>query len=373
MKVCIFGGSFNPVHSEHIKIALSSIEELGLDKLIVMPTYVAPHKKGVNVISGFHRKKMLEIAFNGNDKVEVSDYELLKQGVSYTYQTIEHFKTLYKDSELYFLMGSDMLENFPTWKNPEIIIKNAKLVLTKRINGETNDNKSIEIVKNLYGVTPEILSVYGTTVSSTKIRVYKALGLSLEGLVPKQVEDYIDSNGIYLGNDLYSYVKNTLPIKRRVHTAGVILTAIKLAKTLGVSTEKAEIAGLLHDIAKYEDASSYPNLKLPKDISSDIIHQYLGEYIARKTLGVTDEAVLSAIKYHTTGRSDMSQLERIIYVADIIEPSRTFSGVEELRTAVEADFEKGFSICLKEIVEFLTKSGTEIYPLTLEALNFYRR
>lgn len=373
MKVCIFGGSFNPVHSEHVKIALSAVKELSLDKLIIVPTFVAPHKQGVEVLSGNQRKKMLELAFEGSTNIEVSDYELEKRGVSYTYQTIEHFKNLYSGCEHYFLMGSDMLDNFPKWKNPELIVKNAKLVLTKRKNGEVDDKKSIETIKNLYGVTPKILSVYGTTVSSTKIRVYKSLGISLENLVPKQVEEYIDKNGIYLGSDLYSYVRKTLPIKRRVHTAGVILTAIKLAKKLGISPTQAETAGLLHDIAKYENPSDYDNFILPSGLNSDIVHQYLGEYIAREKLLVLDEEVLSAIKYHTTGRPNMTTLEKIIYVADIIEPSRTFSGVEQLRTAVEADFEKGFLICLEEIVEFLTKTGVQIYPLTMDALNYYRR
>ena len=337
-----------------------------------MPTFIAPHKQGSVIISGVHRKKMLELAFSGVEGVEISDYELNKQGVSYSYQTIEHFSNLYPNAQLYFLMGSDMLENFPTWKNPDIIAKKAQLVLTKRQNGENNDEKSINVIKDLFSVTPIVLTECGTTVSSTKIRVYKGLGLSTNDLICEPVSNYIDENKIYQ-NFLYDYVKNTLPLKRRVHTAGVILTATSLAKKLGVSVVKAETAALLHDIAKYENPLDYKDFKIEKNVLSDVVHQYLGEYIAKVKLKVTDDSVLSAIKYHTTGRANMTDLEKIIYVADIIEPSRTFLGVEKLRKAVEEDFNTGFSICLEEIVEFLTKTGAQIYPLTLQALNFYRR
>lgn len=367
MKVAIFGGSFNPVHNEHIKVAKAVVKELSLDKLIIMPTFISPHKQGLEIISATHRLNMLSIAFSGEKNIEISDYEILKQGVSYTYQTIEYFKSLYPNATLYFMVGSDMLENFPTWKNPEQIVKNATLLLTERRSGEFDDTKLIDKIYNLYGVKVERISAYGETLSSTKIRVYKQLGLSLDGLLPKSVEDYIDSNSLYQGDRYYEYIKNALPLKRRVHTAGVILTALKLSKKLGVDSKKAELSALLHDLAKYKDAEGYKD-KIPSDLPSDIVHQFLGEYIAREELGVTDEEVLSAIKYHTTGRANMSDLEKVIYIADLLEPSRTFNGVDVLRNEIDKDFNKGFKICLEEIVEFLKQSGKEIYELTLQAL-----
>ena len=103
MKVAIFGGSFNPVHNEHIKVALGAINELELDKLIIMPTFISPHKQNGEVMSAEHRLNMLKLAFMGNSKVEISDYEIEKGGVSYTYQTITHFKSLYGDATLYFI------------------------------------------------------------------------------------------------------------------------------------------------------------------------------------------------------------------------------------------------------------------------------
>ena len=100
----------------------------------------------------------------------------------------------------------------------------------------------------------------------------------------------------------------------------MILPAISLAKKLGAEEIKAELSALLHDVAKYENLSNFPNFSLPSETPKDIVHQYLGEYIAKTVLEVSDNEVLTAIKYHTTGRPNMSLLEKIIYVADIIEP-----------------------------------------------------
>lgn len=373
MKIAIFGGSFNPVHNEHILMAKGIVKELNLDKLLIMPTCVAPHKQNNVVLSGEHRLNMLKLAFSGCEKIEVSNYELEKGGVSYSYQTVEHIKRLFNPSKLYFLTGSDMLENFPTWKHPEKIIENATLVLCERRNGEFQTDKIIDRVNREFNTEVIKLKVYGEDISSTKIRVYNMLGLSLEGLVPKPVEDYILANDLYKGNYCYEYIKNALPIKRRTHTAGVILTALRYAKKLGVDKEKAELSALLHDVAKYENVENYKHLVELANLPDDIVHQYLGYYIAKTKLNVCDEEVLNAIKYHTTGRKNMTPLEILIYVADLLEPSRKFNGVDALRAEIDKDFEKGFVVCLEEIVEFLKLSNKQVYPLTLEALEFYKK
>ena len=374
-RIGIFGGSFNPVHSEHIKVALEAVKELQLNKLFIIPTYVAPHKQGVEVLSARDRLNMLNLAFLGNDKIVISDYEIKAQGVSYSYLTIRHFKELYKDSELFFLMGSDMLENFPTWKNPDDIVKNCNLVLINRQGNGVNDDILIENIKTLFNHSVIKLSVSGRDVSSTEIRARKMLGLPLDGLVTKEVEEYIDKNCLFKPNKYYEYIKKNIPEKRKTHILGVVLTALKIAKNFDIDKTKVELSALLHDSAKYieVDKKDYEKYGVPSDCPSQVVHQYMGAYIAEKELGITDLDILNAIRYHTSGRKNMSLLEKIIYTADIIEPSRKFNGVEELRTAVENDFESGFITCVKEILEFLQKSGEEIYPLSVEACEFYQK
>ncbi len=368
----LFGGSFNPIHQEHVKIALHGVKELKLDKLFIIPTYIAPHKQGEEVISGEHRLNMIKLAFEGNNNIEPCDYEIKSGGVSYSYLTITYFKKLYPSSKLYFFMGSDMLENFPTWKNPEFITQNAQIVLIERKGENLKNETLIKNIKKLYSHDVILLSVYGEEVSSTEIRIRKMLNLSLDGLVLKEVEDYIDKNNLYSENKYYTYVKNALPVKRRLHTLGVILTALKLAKKLNVDKKKVEISALLHDCAKYVEVDDLEKYDIPKNCPKEVMHQYVGAYVAEKILNVKDAEILSAIKFHTSGRKEMTLLEKIIYTADIIEPSRKFLGVEELRLAVEKDFESGFLICIAEILEFLKKQGGEIYPLSIEACEYYK-
>ena len=133
-----------------------------------------------------------------------------------------------------------------------------------------------------------------------------------------------------------------------------------------------EISALLHDCAKYVEVDDLEKYDIPKNCPKEVMHQYVGAYVAEKILNVKDEEILLAIKFHTSGRKEMTLLEKIIYTADIIEPSRKFLGVEELRLAVEKDFESGFLICIAEILEFLKKQGGDIYPLSIEACEYYK-
>ena len=141
-KVAIFGGTFNPVHSEHVSLCKSAINELGLDKLIVMPTFISPHKADKTCLSAGDRLNMLKLAFAGEDKIEVSDFEIQKQGKSYTYQTVEHFYN--KDQKLFFIVGGDMLTDFKTWRYPEKILSYCTLAVFERDKTFTDFEKEKE-------------------------------------------------------------------------------------------------------------------------------------------------------------------------------------------------------------------------------------
>ncbi len=370
-KIGIFGGSFDPVHNEHINMALSAIKELALDVLYVIPTYKAPHKSGA-VATAEDRYNMLCLAFKNQEKVVVSRYELDLKSTSYTYLTIQYFKQKYKDSEIFFIMGSDMLSSFTTWKNPQIISQNAHLVLTSRQGEDNLDETSINEVKSLYGAKITRLNYVGSNLSSTIIRVYLSLGLDASAYAPQSVLDYAVKNQIYSKNKLYNYVNNALPTKRKIHTAGVIITAINLAKKLKVDKEKAEISALLHDIAKYKNKGDYPNIKELETCEEPIAHQYIGAYIAKEELGILDEEILDAIKYHSTGKPNMSALSKVLYVADLIEPSRKYEGVDLIREKIEKDFDDGFIYAVCEVLEFLKQKQQPINQLTIDTAKYYK-
>lgn len=373
-KIGIFGGTFNPVHSEHVLTAKKAIDGLKLDKLFIMPSHISPHKIGADVVSFCDRYNMLKLAFTGVDKVEISDYEEKKGGVSYTFETLGYFKNLYPDAELCFLMGEDMINDFPTWKNPDIIAKLATLVFVRRkdaFGGGEKTEKTVAFIKKSYGARVFELDFCGDDDSSSKIRVYNKLGLDITPFTDKSVAEYIKSKGLYAGDINYERVKKYLPKKRLIHTAGVILTATLLSKAAGADKKKAELAALYHDVAKSLDPKNYPDFVDPSDGVKSVTHQFLGAYIMEREFNITDEEIINAVKYHTTGRANMTALEKLIFTADAIEPSRTYKNADELRRLTYRDFNAGFIEVLKEIYEMLENSGNKIYYLTKVAYESY--
>ncbi len=370
-KIGLYGGTFNPPHKEHINIAKNVLKELDLDLLIIMPSFISPHKIGSEVANSQARLDMLNLAFKGESKIVVSDYEICKKSVSYTYLTVEYYKNLYKNSQLYLIVGSDMLENFPLWKNPELIANSVNMVLVERIFDNIDTNKIISTYKNLFNKEVFVTKYAGQNASSTSIRIKAKLDLDFSSETTQEIYNYIVENNVYKKDKYYDFVCKKLPKKRREHTYGVILTAISLAKKLGVDSEKCCLSALLHDVAKYEDYNNYKNFKVDSDVPNSVIHQFLGEHIIKEELGIADNDVLNAVKYHTTARANMSQIEKIIYVADLIEQGRNYDGVDLLRQAVFNDFDNGFILCIKEVYSHLQKSQNPIYYLTKQAYDYY--
>lgn len=370
-KVGILGGTFNPVHNEHVALARLAVKELGLDKLIVMPTYISPHKKDAPAPAE-HRLNMLKRAFIGEDKIEVSDFEILKQGKSYTYQTVEHFKTVY-DAQLFFICGGDMLTDFKNWRYPERILSACTLAVFDRENFFTDYQKESAYFQEVFNKDFVKLSYRGKNASSTKIRVYSALGLSLDGIAPDGVEEYIKENGVYPADKYSEFVKKHLPEKRLRHTADVVVCALQKAKELSLDTEKVRIAATLHDCAKYMDYTKVEGFTLPDGVPTPVVHSFLGAFVAER-IGVDDDEILDAIRYHTSGKANMTTLGKLIFVADMVEEGRTYDGVEKLRELYEKeDFETCFVECLKEEFLHLINKKQYIYAETLSAFEYYTK
>ncbi len=375
MKIGIYGGSFNPPHKEHINIAVNAVKQLNLDKLFIIPANVPPHKVGVSILEGKHRAKMINLALKDlgcEDKIVVSDYELNSAEKSYTYLTIEYFKSLYPYAELFFLVGTDMLEDFPTWKNPDRILNSAKLFVTQREGEDLEKAKEVFLGKFGCRLSDVVYANFiGKNVSSTDIRNRLLLGLDVSCKLTESVIEYISSNGLYKGDKKAEFVRKNLPISRLTHTLGVMNLAKTYAKRLNVDTEKTVLAAMLHDSAKYLNPSDYEGFKLDGDVPKSVVHQFLGAYIAENELGVTDNEVINAIKYHTTGRPDMGIIEKIIFTADLLEEGRTYDEVNILRAAVDEDFNEGFKLCVKRLRRFLSKSAEPVYFLTEKCYDFY--
>ena len=370
-RIGIFGGTFDPVHQEHVLLSISAVNELNLDKLYIMPTYISPHKKS-KPASAEDRLNMLRLAFANCDKIEVSDYEIKKQGKSFTYLTVEHFKNT-SSAQIYFIVGGDMLTDFRTWRYPERILDSCTLAVFDREDFYTDYQKEKEYFKKTFNKEFVKLSYLGKDASSTKIRIYSSLGLSLSGIGIDKVNEYVKDKGLYNGDIYTDFLKEHLTEKRLVHTAEVTITALSKARELSLDSEKVRISALLHDLAKYIDYKKVDGFELPEGVPSPVVHAFLGAYIAEKQLKIEDEEILNAIRYHTSGRENMTLLEKLIFVADMIEKNRSYEGVEKLREYFygQKDFDKCFVECLKEEFLHLINKKQSIYQETVKAFAYY--
>lgn len=371
-KIAIFGGTFNPVHKEHVNVSVNAVKELNLDKLIIMPTNIPPHKSDIPAPSK-DRLKMLELAFKDCEKVEISDYEIKKQGKSFTYQTVEHFSCIC-DCQLYFIVGGDMLKDFRTWKNPAQILSNCTLVAFNRENSGVDFASEQEYFKKTFGKEFIKLNYVGKDCSSTEIRTYNSFGLDIKDKTDERVAEYIKKENLYSGDNYTEFVKKTLPEKRLIHTANVVTCALQKAKENNLDKEKVRISATLHDVAKYMDYKQVKDFVLPEGVPQPVIHAFLGAYIAEKILKIQDQEIIDAIRYHTSGKENMSQLAKLIFVADMVEKGRVYDGVEKLRQYYQkASLDECFKQCLKEEVIHLINKGQYIYSQTLQAFDYYNK
>lgn len=180
------------------------------------------------------------------------------------------------------------------------------------------------------------------------------------------------------GDLLLEKVKKVLPPARFQHTLGVRETALELARRFGADLKRAESAAILHDYAKYFPLDELEKIirstpEIPQDVleySPELWHAFAGAAIVKQELGITDEEVLAAIRYHTTGRPQMSILEKVVFLADYIEPGRKFPGVEEVRKLALTDLDQAVCQALKRTIDFLEGNNKKVYPLTKEAYRY---
>lgn len=188
MRAGLFGGSFDPIHLGHLITAQSVLEKRNLDKIIFMPCYISPFKTEYKYIDASHRLRMIQLAIESKSYFEVSDFEIKKANISYTIETILEMKRHFEAIEL--IIGYDNLLTFDKWKEPDLIIQNAKLIVMNRKN-ENNGEKNIYFNKAIFVDTPVI------EISSTEIRERVKQNKDVSFLVGERVNKYILENNLY--------------------------------------------------------------------------------------------------------------------------------------------------------------------------------
>ena len=387
-RIGIYGGTYNPPHIGHLRAAEYAIERLKLDRLLLIPTGVSPHKEMAAGASTADRMAMLELSAKGIERAEVSDIEIRRAGRSYTVDTLRALKAEHPDSELFLLMGTDMFLSFLTWREPETIMKLATLAVFCR--GEKGERARIEDQKSALeamGARVELVENPVTAISSTDLRRMLVFGCADPFLMPG-VDDYIRANGLYgTGKDrknlpmaeLEAEVVSLLNPNRVAHVLGCRDCAIELARLYGENEVDAARAGLLHDITKAIDGPLQLTLCAEYGMILDTfsrsfpktLHALTGSLVAQRIFG-ENENVVSAICHHTTGRADMTLLEKIIYIADYVERNRDFPGVEEMRRLAYTDLDAAVLMGLESAVAHVRRQGQGLAPATLEALAYLK-
>ena len=386
-RIGIYGGTFNPPHMGHVHVARYAIDALCLDKLLIIPSHTPPHKAlAADSPSAGERLKMLQMTFAEEEKTEISTIELERGGVSYTFDTVTALQEQYPDAKLYLLVGTDMLLSFDRWYRYEELLQNVTLAVFYRGDKEEK-SRILQKKEELQQHGGEIVLMENPVIpiSSTQLRRMMIFGCAGEYL-PESVSGYICEKGLYsTGRDfrnlpmdeLEQVVVSLLKPNRVAHVLGCRDTAKEMAKTWGVDETDAARAGLLHDITKalsgpLQLAVCRTYGKALSDFSSHnpkTLHALTGSLVADRIFG-ENPAVVAAICSHTTGKADMNTLEKIIYVADYMEPNRDFPGVDKLRHLAYTDLDGALKMGLEMTIALLKEQGREISPESQEAINW---
>ena len=389
-RIGIFGGSFNPPHNGHLRAAEICREQLRLDTVILVPAAQPPHKTiAEGSPDAAERLCLTELAIADKEGLQVSDLELRREGRSYTVDTLRQLRKDYPDDELFLLMGTDMFCSFDTWREPAEIAKLATVVCMMRTDPNPKLTEQIsectERYRTDYGCRIEVIQNEAVDISSTEVRRMLFFRCA-EKYLPDAVLQEITGKGLYGSNldsrelpfDRLRALSLSLHKPQRVkHADGCSRLAAELAARYGADQTDAIRAGILHDITKAltveqqrmicekyqvpltEDEKRYPKL----------LHAPTGAAIAEHIFG-ENEAVCTAIRWHTTGRAGMNLLEKILYIADYAEPTRAFEGLEVLRYILMRDLDAAVLLGLEMSIRSLVERNLPISDQSASARDF---
>ncbi len=387
-RIGIMGGTFNPIHTGHLIMAETAMENLRLDRVIFIPTNKPAYKS--ELAEAGHRLNMTNIACEYNPFFSVSDIDIKRGGSTYSVDTLKELKEMYPNAKLYFIIGGDSVLTLHKWKNAPKLFKMCSFAALGRQGLNTKAiEKEIKKLGEEYKGEIIFTEAPAIDISSTKIREKIEAGKAFKYMIPQKVEEYIKEKELYgfkcescfEVKEFKKRLEIELKPKRYIHTLGVAEEAQRLAKRYGESAFKAYIAGLLHDCAKnfsqektFELCKKY-NVELDDMLMAQpaLIHPFLGAKVAYYEYGIRDKDILNAIKYHTTARGEgMTPLEEIVYLADMIEPNRTYyDGLDKIRKLAYYDLNGAMREALLRTITFNREKGGTVYPLSQKAFDYF--
>ena len=389
-KIGILGGTFNPIHKGHLALGKAAMEQYDLEEVWLMPSKLPPHKSHFAMLSEEHRLAMTVLAAQSDDRFMASDFELRREGLTFTADTLELLTKEYPDVKFYFIVGGDSLIKFKSWRRPERILELATLLGAGRAGYEVSKVEAAakELRDRFPGAEIGTILLPDHPISSNEIReaFYTGNSECVKQYLPETVWDYLQDNKLFSKvtfSELDEEMQRILPRKRYLHSVAVAHLAAAYAVSLDYDPEQALIAGILHDCAKaYSDEQLVADCEKYAISVTDVerrngflLHGKLGAFYARTKYFITDAEILSAISNHTTGRPGMTVLEKVVFLADYLEPFRTQltePSLNEIRRIAFEDINRAVYLALKNTLRYLEGTGRETDLTTAETFEEYR-
>ena len=385
MRIAFFGGSFNPPHRGHLHSGLAAAEQLKPDLFLVVTDHQPPHKSlEAGSPTPEERLELCRRCFAPVPNVEVSDMELRRGGKSYTADTIKELLRRYPDAEFFLLLGTDMLLDLGRWYKAEFIMQYVTIAPFQRSEEDLDyvEAKAAEL-RSRFGARVEVIRSTPFPAASTFIRSMLRARQG-ETLLPDAVYAEIIRKRFYGAKVSFPWLRERayamLKPKRIAHVRGCEQEAVALAERWGADRDDAAEAAILHDCTKKEDLAGqlalcekYGYAPDEREAQSEkLLHAKTGAALAKAEFGVSD-AIAEAICWHTTGKPDMTKLEKIIYLADYIEPTRDFEGVAPLRALAYEDLDRAMLLGLEMSIREIRSYGAEVHANTLRARDWFRK
>jgi nicotinate-nucleotide adenylyltransferase len=381
LRIGIYGGTFNPPHIGHERSAKSAARQLGLDLLMIVPNGSPPHKTlPAGTPSAEDRLHMARCTFEDSSSIVVSDIEIKRAFPSYTIDTVLAVKKGYPGAEIFLLMGTDMFLSLETWWDSEELLRAVTPAVFFRSAGDPGKIPGYALfLKERYGAHTEVVISDIVEISSSELRALLPERKGA-GYIADTTYSYIVRNGLYGAKPDWEWLRarahSMLDEKRIPHVVGCEGEALRLAQRWGVDLDDAREAAILHDITKKLGKEENLGILAKHGVfvgkleqgEEKLLHSKTGAVLARSEFGVS-EAVADSIMWHTTGRANMSDLEKIIYLADYIEPMRDFDGVGLLRQAAYSDIDAAMRMGLEISIEDMVSRGITPNRVTYDALD----
>lgn len=365
-RIGVLGGMMDPIHSGHIHAALAALNA-GLDRVLLAPCLTPAHRPQPRA-SAEQRLEMCRIAAEVDPRLAVSDVEL-RSDTCYAVDTVRLLMDQYPGAEIVWIMGADKLLSLPRWYQAETLFSLCTFFVCPR--------PGYDAAADVPGARIHPLPEAALDASSGQAVEQLRQLRDAKGLLPRKLARYIALQGLYQPDYLPVLRRYGMGDKRVRHTLGVRQTAVELADLYGARMQAAGVAAMLHDVAKplpleqMQALARQYSLELPQEILSDdnLLHGPVAAAIAEHALGVTDGEVLSAIACHTTGKPGMSALDKILFIADAIEPNRAdYPGLEEMRRLAPRSLDDAVLLSMRRTKEYVLSRGLHFCSQTEAAM-----